>query len=86
MAQPKIASIEGEIKQLKKRQKLFQQQHNAQERKDRAYFSASPTSSTWKSNVPSAAVCLMLQAKRADIIIYLLKSNPNWKSFLPDIC
>ena len=31
----KIASIEEEIKQLKERQKLLQQQHNAQERKDR---------------------------------------------------
>ena len=31
----KIASIENEIKQLKERQKLLQQQHNAQERKDR---------------------------------------------------
>lgn len=38
MAQTKIeriASIEEEIKQLKERQKLLQQQHNAQERKDR---------------------------------------------------
>jgi hypothetical protein len=38
MAQTKIeriASIEAEIKQLKERQKLLQQQHNAQERKDR---------------------------------------------------
>lgn len=31
----KIASIENEIKQLKERQRLLQQQHNAQERKDR---------------------------------------------------
>lgn len=31
----KIASIEDEIKQLRERQKLLQQQHNAQERKDR---------------------------------------------------
>jgi len=31
----KIASIEEEIKQLKERQKMLQQQHNAQERKDR---------------------------------------------------
>ena len=31
----KIASIEQEIKQLKERQKQLQQQHNAQERKDR---------------------------------------------------
>ena len=31
----KIASIEEEIKQLKERQKLLQQQYNAQERKDR---------------------------------------------------
>lgn len=31
----KIASIEEEIKQLKERQRLLQQQHNAQERKDR---------------------------------------------------
>jgi len=31
----KIASIEEKIKQLKERQKLLQQQHNAQERKDR---------------------------------------------------
>lgn len=31
----KIASIEEGIKQLKERQKLLQQQHNAQERKDR---------------------------------------------------
>lgn len=31
----KIASIEEEIRQLKERQRLLQQQHNAQERKDR---------------------------------------------------
>jgi len=31
----KIASIEEEIKQLKERQRLLRQQHNAQERKDR---------------------------------------------------
>lgn len=31
----KIASIEDEIKQLRERQKQLQQQHNAQERKDR---------------------------------------------------
>lgn len=31
----KIASIEEEIKQLRERQKLLQQQHNAQERRDR---------------------------------------------------
>lgn len=31
----KIASIEEEIKQLRERQRLLQQQHNAQERKDR---------------------------------------------------